>query len=500
MNPPLPFRPSPRTPRIARRLLAALLVSALLAPAGLAAEPAPAGKPEKPDLFAQSVKAAQEAVEEYGYYDNPKELERVNRIGYELVKQADYDRYPVSFGLVDMPVPNAFALPGGQIFVTRGLLDLAPDDDMLANVLGHELTHVTHEHYVKMQRRATLMNVLGNALIIGVLVGAERGRQSTPTGPGYDPLATPDTGGNVVQGAAAASLVVSELLLRSYSRENETEADDEGQRLAAAAGYDPAAAQSFWKVLNTRAPQAREYGYWQTHPFAEERMKAALVRAADLKIQDRSTADPLRQKTQTTLMAWIAHNRPERPELGFMKRAALATWPQGPVAEGLRLEKLHEVRDDALAKPLLARDYGAVLKVYRAQRQEVVDLTPKSDLVTKLDAELTDLEAKSREAYPKSVEVLEGGVFETSFLAAFLSNYPDSPRIPEVALALGNAYARLGDQTNAVAQYLRASEAGPDTPAGVKAHTGLQNLAPGLNQLAALQELADREKDPETRK
>src|SRR6185295_7184885 len=153
-----------RSPRIARRRLAALLVSALLAPAGLAAEPAPAGKPEKPDLFAQSVKAAQEAVEEYGYYDNPKELERVNRIGYELVKQADYDRYPVSFGLVDMPVPNAFALPGGQIFVTRGLLDLAPDDDMLANVLGHELTHVTHEHYVKMQRRATLMNVLGNAL------------------------------------------------------------------------------------------------------------------------------------------------------------------------------------------------------------------------------------------------------------------------------------------------------------------------------------------------
>jgi Zn-dependent protease with chaperone function/TolA-binding protein len=514
-----------RSPSRLARLAAWTLVAALAAPPSLMAqvgaaappsEPSPsppgngpdasgeptAGQPGaksgKPDLFAQSVKAAQEAVEEYGAYDNPKELERVNRIAFQLLAKADFDRYPFSFGLVNMAVPNAFALPGGQIFVTRGMLDLEPDDDMLANVLGHEITHVTHEHYLKMKKKATLMSVLGNALMLGVIVGAGRSREYT--NPGHDPLDTRDNSGDILQGAAAASMVVSELLLRSYSRENEDDSDDEGQRLAAAAGYDPAGAQKFWALLHARAPQAKEYGYLQTHPFAEDRAKYALVRAAELKIQQRGAADALRQKTQGQLMAWIEKNRPKGPEQGFVKAAALATWPMGPVAESLRLEKLHVLRDDTLAKPLLARDFGTVLKTYKGQREQVAGLTPESPLLAKLDAEIADLEAKSRDAYPKAIETLEGGIYETSFLEAFLANYPDSPRVPEVALSLGNAYARLGNQTQAVAQYLRASEAGPESPAGIKAHAGLRNLAPNLEMLAALQDLVDREKDPELRK
>ena len=508
-----------RSPSRLYRLAAWVLVAALAAPPSLLAQvgaaqddPVPAtppeagqppgsspdGKKEKPDLFAMSVKAAQEAVEEYGAYDNPQELERVNRIAFQLLAKADFDRYPFSFGLVNMPVPNAFALPGGQIFVTRGMLDLEPDDDMLANVLGHEITHVTHEHYLKMKKKATLMSILGNALMLGVLVGAGRNREYA--NPGHDPLDTRDNSGDILQGAAAASVVVSELLLRSYSRENEDDSDDEGQRLAAAAGYDPAGAQKFWSLLNERAPQAKEYGYLQTHPFAEDRAKYASVRAAELKIQERGVADALRQKTQTQLMTWIDKNRPKGPELGFVKAAALATWPKGPVAESLRLERLHVQRDDTLAKPLLARDFGTVLKSYRSQREQVSGLTPESPLLAKLDAEITDLESKSRDAYPKAVETLEGGIYETSFLEAFLANYPDSPRVPEVALSLGNAYARLGNQTQAVAQYLRASEAGPESPAGIKAHMGLRNLAPNLEMLAALQDLVDREKEPEMRK
>jgi Zn-dependent protease with chaperone function len=517
--------PSSRLYRLAAWVLVAALAAppSLLAQIGTAAppsDPVPAGPPEpdqtpgspgepssagqpgakqaKPDLFSQSVKAAQEAVEEYGAYDNPKELERVNRIAFQLLAKADFDRYPFSFGLVDMPVPNAFALPGGQIFVTRGLLDLEPDDDMLANVLGHEITHVIHEHYLKMKKKATLMSILSNALMLGVIVGAGQNRQYT--NPGHDPLDHQDNSGDILQGAAAASVVVSELLLRSYSRENEDDADENGQRLAAQAGYDPAGAQKFWALLNSRAPQTKEYGYLQTHPFAEDRAKYATVRAAELKIQERGVADALRQKTQGQLMTWIDKNRPKGPELGFVKAASLATWPMGPVAESLRLEKLHVLRDDTLAKPLLARDFGTVLKSYRAQREQVAGLTPESPLLAKLDGEITDLEAKSRDAYPKAVETLEGGIYETSFLEAFLANYPDSPRVPEVALALGNAYSRLGNQTQAVAQYLRASEAGPDSPAGIKAHAGLRNLAPNLEMLAALQDLVDREKEPEMRK
>src|SRR5260370_7505678 len=70
-----------------------------------------------------------------------------------------------------MPEPNSMAFPSGDILVTRGMLDLiGPDDDMLACVLGHEIGHVIKEHYLHMSRRATLLSILGNLLVAGVLI------------------------------------------------------------------------------------------------------------------------------------------------------------------------------------------------------------------------------------------------------------------------------------------------------------------------------------------
>jgi len=188
-----------------------------------------------PKMFDESLKAAAEAVEQYGSPDDPARLARVNKIAYELAQQSDFQKYPFVFNIVTMTEPNAFALPAGQIFITTGMLDLGLDDDMLANVLGHEIGHVVHEHSIHMQRKATLMNILGNLLVAGVAIGASRGNTHYPNTP-YDPrVGYDDPNGNVVQGAAAASLVLSELLLRSYSRDDEDEADKEGQHLAAAA-------------------------------------------------------------------------------------------------------------------------------------------------------------------------------------------------------------------------------------------------------------------------
>ncbi len=243
----------------------------LLALAGLASR-LPAQTIADPDLYGKSLKAAPEALAEYGAHDNPAELARVNRIGYELAQQSAFQKFPFTFTLVDMPEPNAFALPAGQIFVTTGMLDLGLYDDMLANVLGHEIGHVVLEHSMHMARRATLMNILSNLLLAGVAIKADRTRpHSGPEAP-YDPrVGYEPPGGNRIQGTAAASLVLSELLLRSYSRDNEDAADEEGQKLAAAAGYDPDGARRLWELMNSRVPQAKEYGYWQTHPFPDER-------------------------------------------------------------------------------------------------------------------------------------------------------------------------------------------------------------------------------------
>ncbi|HYU32841.1 MAG TPA: M48 family metalloprotease [Thermoanaerobaculia bacterium] len=458
--------------------------------------PAAAQAIADPDLFAKSLEAAAEATTVYGAYDNPAEVARINRIGYELAQQSDYQRFPFTFDLVDMPVPNAFTLPGGQIFITRGMLDLGLDDDMLAAVLGHEIGHVVLEHYKRMQRKSTLLNVLGSLLVVGVMVGDRSNR--TEDGVPYDPRV--GYGPSRVEGAAAASLILGELLLRSYSREHEDEADAEGQRLSALAGYDPAGAQKVWEKMIQRAPQLREFGYLQTHPFAEERSRAAEARKGTWKIQTRKPADEYRQRTQAVLMTWMEHNRPKEKEKAYLKTAALGTWPQGKVAENLRLEKLHGLREAEMSRPVLSRDYGALVKHYRDEISAVREVDAKSNLVATLETEITDLEKQRKDSYPRAVEVLGGGIYETSFLESFLSNYPDAAQAPEVGLALGDAYSRLGNQTEAVSRYMTAWEAAPDSPDGKRAGAGLRLLAPNLKELSALQKLTEQDRDPEIRK
>ena len=473
---------------------AALLVLLTALPA--IPRPASAQSIADPDLFAKSVEAAAQATTVYGEYDNPAETVRINRIGYELAQQSEFQKFPFTFGLVDMPVPNAFALPGGQIFITRGMLDLGLDDDMLATVLGHEIGHVTLEHFKRMQRKSTLLNVLGNLLVVGVMLG-DRGNRPEEGVP-YDPRV--GYGPSRVQGAAAASLILGELLLRSYSRDYEDESDAEGQRLAAMAGYDPEGAQRVWVKMNFRAPQLREFGYLQTHPFAEERSRAAAARKGTWKIQPRKPADDYRLRTQATLMTWMERNHPGEKERSYIKASSLAAWPQGKVAENLRLEKLHGLREAELARPLLSRDWGKLVQRYREEVAAVREADARSDLIATLEGEIGELETQRKEAYPRAVEVLGGGIYETSFLESFLSNYPDAAQVPEVGLALGDAYSRLGNQTEAVARYLGAWEKAPESPEGKRARAGLRLLAPNLKELAALQQLALQDRDPEIRK
>jgi len=490
----------PNTQRALASILILLLVFSAAGPVAAQGPQTAIPGIANPDLFEKSAKAASEAIHQYGVPDDPERIGRVNRIGYEVAQQAEFTKFPFTFGVVEMSAPNAFALPGGQIFVTTGMLDLGLDDDMLANVLGHEVGHVIKEHYLHMQRRATLMNVLGNLLVAGVLIGENNSnRRQGPQAP-YDPRVGYDTGGDLVQGAAAASLVISELLLRSYSRENEDESDREGQRLAAAAGYDPDGARKLWELMNSRAPQLKLYGYWQTHPFGDERVRSAAARKDTWAIGTKKSADDYRKRTQATLSTFLDRKKPAEDVTVFLKEALLAAWPSGKTSDGLRLEKLHKRRDEELARPLLSRDYGALLRLYKEELAEVRGLDARSDLIAALEGEVTDLEAKRKELYPRAIATLGGGIYETSFLVSFLSNFPEGPEVPEVALALGDAYSRLGNRTEAVTQYLKAWENAPESSEGKRARAGLRNLAPNLQELAALQQMATQEKDPDLKR
>jgi predicted Zn-dependent protease len=489
------------------RSAAPIVLAALL----LALAPPPAGAQQiaDPDLYGKSLRVAHEALEQYGGGEDGRsdgrdegageaagdaELARVAEIGYRVAREARYEKFPLTFHLIDMPEPNAFALPGGQLFLTRGMLEMGLDDDMLAALLGHEIAHVVLDHHGRMQRRATLMNLLGQALVIGAVVGASEDGRRDP-GPYRGPEPYGSGRGELVQGAAATSLIVNELLLRSFSREHEDEADEEGQRWAAAAGFDPHGAEKLMAHMGARLPQSKKYGYWRTHPFFDERVRAGRVRGGLLKAQPPKPADEFRVRTQAALVTYLDKAEPElRP---LVESEALTAWPAGAAAEGIRRDRLQRRRDAELLRPKLERDYGALVRAYRGQIAAVEALTPESALLETLRGELEALETDAAALYPEARKVLAEGVYETAFLERFLSTWPESAEAPEVALLLGDALSRLGRQTDAVGHYLRAWEAAPGSAEGERAALGLRNLASYLDRLAALEKLAAQERDEE---
>lgn len=515
-----------------------LLVPAFVIGALLAALPASAAlRIADEKLYRQSTEAAQKALSFYGEYEDPEEERRLQEIAYRLVAQSDFERFPFSFYLVDMPVPNAFALPGGHVFVTRGMLDLGLDDDMLACLLGHEIAHVIYEHGQRMQRRATLLNILSQAALLGVMIGVDDDDRR----PTY-PYGGENRKGSLIQGAAATGVVFSELLMRKFSRGFEDEADVEGQRLAAGAGYDPDGARRLWQLMAERLPQSKQYGYWRTHPFSDTRLRAAEVRAEELKVQERRPADDVRMETQGVLLAFRdgldeddalseepaeerdprdPRRRPEplleekEPPMPwevdlriFLERTALAAWPRGPRAEELRWAHLKRLEERELEDDPVARDYGSLVQAYAEEAEIVRALDPDSSLLSRLEAERDALREASREVYPRALEIWQSGVYQTPFLETFLSNWPESDPAAEVALALANAYSRVRRESEAVKYYLRAREAGAraaETDEAVreasdKALRGLQRLTPHLTELKALQRLAEESPDAELRR
>ncbi len=482
------------------------------------------------ELFAKSLQAAQEALRQFGGYDDAAEVKRVADIGYRLVAASGFTKYPITFHLIDMTEPNAFALPGGQIFVTRGMLEMGLSDDMLACLLGHELAHVVLEHGIRMERRATLLNVLSQAALVGVIISADQNRRDSraPVDPRLDPYGygQDSSSGDLIQGTAAAGLVLSELLLRSYSRDFEDQADEEGQRWAAGAGFQAQGTQELFALMNSRLPQDKKYGYWMTHPFFDARLQAAAARGRQLKPQPPHSADVLRENTQAALLAWLAaapaeekrrepraqREPPAEPQPEerlrlrpggaeferetLVKREALTAWPQGATAEGLRFERLHKLRAAETERAPLARDYGNLLESYATEAAQVRQLTPQSTALKTLDDEVAALRRDAEALYPQAQAVLASGIYETSFLETFLSNWPAASESPKVALALGDAYSRLGRPADAVPRYLQAGEA-KGTEEATRAIAGLRNLAPYLDDLAALQQLAEQHEDAE---
>lgn len=248
-------------------LLVGLGVVAVVA-TGCATNPV-TGRPELVLVSAEREKElgrdeAHRVEREMGLLDDPALVAYVQAVGGRLAAQSPRRDVGYRFHVVDRAEPNAFALPGGYVYVTRGLLVFVNSEDELAGVIGHEIGHVAARHSVQqISRAAPLAVVTGiSAAVTGVV------------SPGL---------GRAVGGAGAAA---SELILAPYNRDQEREADRVGQALAAAAGWDPAGLPAFLRTLGREEDLAaggpRGGSFLDSHPATPERVAATADHAREL--------------------------------------------------------------------------------------------------------------------------------------------------------------------------------------------------------------------------
>jgi predicted Zn-dependent protease len=245
-------------------------------------------------------------LNEYGELKDPVLTQYVTNIGKHLAAVCDRPKVDYEFTVLDTDLVNAFAAPGGFIFVTRGLLQEMGNEAELASVLGHEIGHVAGWHSIGMIQRQMgygALSMLG-AIATGIQMGPEA----------------------MILVAQTADLFTS-LYLLGYSREHELEADRVGMRYMLSAGYDPKAALSFFERLGAlekkEGPDNWE-PYLKSHPPTEQRIALAKAFIERSFFFYRKTE--LKEAAYLDMKARLPKLRPEEVGLTKGKRYDLALY------------------------------------------------------------------------------------------------------------------------------------------------------------------------------
>jgi predicted Zn-dependent protease len=193
------------------------------------------------------------AAQHGGLYPDQGLQQYIDQVGERIAQRSSASKapYPYEFHLLrDPQTINAFALPGGQVFITAGLLLRLSSEAQLAGVLGHEVGHVVGrhgaEHLAKQQ--------LGQLLVTAVGVAA-----------------SDDQGGG--QRAAAIAQAVNQLVSLRYGRDDELESDRLGFRFMTEAGYNPEGIVELMQILGSARQGGKSPEFFSTHPSPDNRVK-----------------------------------------------------------------------------------------------------------------------------------------------------------------------------------------------------------------------------------
>ena len=205
--------------------------------------------------IAMGLQAAPEMADQFGGLDpNQSDQQRVEQIGQRIVQDSPASTTPYQYAyhlLADLQTVNAFALPGGQVFITRALYDQLKTDGELAGVLGHETGHVVARHSAEQIAKAQLTQGITGAAVIAAC----------------DP--------NNPNGCVAASVIgslVGQLIDMKYSRADETEADWLGVCFMNDSGYDPQDMVKVMQILASQSQGQRPPEFLSTHPDPGNRL------------------------------------------------------------------------------------------------------------------------------------------------------------------------------------------------------------------------------------
>lgn len=213
--------------------------------------------------------ADQEILGHFGRYRDQQLQAYVESIGQRLLEGIGPTSFRYSFKIVDVPEVNAMALPGGYIYITRGMLAMLNSEAQLAGVLGHEIGHVTSRHAAKQLTKALGAQILS----LGLMAVSPGGRENTG------------------EWAKVSSALFDHVLL-GYGREAELEADERGLRTAYRVGYDPGEMVTFLKAMKVkeRLEASGYHGFKGTHPETIDRVVKAETMASILLEQGGSNA------------------------------------------------------------------------------------------------------------------------------------------------------------------------------------------------------------------
>jgi predicted Zn-dependent protease len=220
---------------------------------------------------ALGTKAAKSIEALMGMVDDRALSDYVSTIGERLVRALPGKDVNYTFKVLDSDVPNAMSLPGGYVYITRGLLAYLNSEDELACVLGHEIGHVAAHHSSHQRTRGILASPF--AIATGIAGAATS-------------IVAPAVGDLI----AGVGKITTGAVLASYSREQEREADRLGMTLAAKSGWSPTGMTGMLETLSRSEKLAtgriRKTGFLDSHPSTPERAAAATKRAQELRIAE----------------------------------------------------------------------------------------------------------------------------------------------------------------------------------------------------------------------